>query len=752
MSFRGLNLHQADFESMNVDLMEIDWDSLQTMCEESGDTSGEHFKELITLTVLQLAMKHCPEKKQRKKSSPIESLKRRRRKLRTRIAAIYALGKDCPQIVDLELELTSLEMKIKQVIEENLDKQEHRAINTIKSSPRFFFSYAKRLSKTQSNIAPLKRQDGTLTTDSKEKADLLQAQYCQAFSDPESGDLERSLEWVEGSTAVLEDFDFSPEDITAALSELDPSSAGPDGDIPARILTACKGSLNVPLFLLWEKSFEEGRTPTSLKTQYITPIFKRGDKTLAINYRPVSLTSNLLKTFERVVRNKLVEHLEENNLIPDSQHGFRKKRGCLTQLLNHMDNIFSELNSGNEVDVVYLDYSKAFDKVNHKILLAKLEKLGIRGKVLAWITDFLSNRHQTVMVEGKKSGFEAVKSGVPQGTVLGPILFIIYVADLQNRVLHCKTGTFADDTKLQKNILSEESGTELQEDLERVVEWSAINSMVLHEDKFEVVHYELNKTLLLRQLPFNSELRLYETPAGNTISPTDKVRDLGVMLSNNCSWTPHITRITSEARRMAAWALRAFKDRSVDTMLTLYKSLIRCKLEYCCPLWSPYLIGDIQTLESVQRQFTRRIEDLAQLSYWERLKKLNLMSLQRRRERYTIIQVWKICNGISPNSTNIRFYHHQRLGIKAEVPPLQTGAQKSISTKYFNSFGVRATRLWNTLPKEVNTAETLESFKVSLGRWLDRYPDTPPVKGYRTQNGNSILEWVVEIRVTGGYL
>ena len=608
MNFRGLNLYKADFELMNEDLSEVEWDNLQTMCEESGDTTGEKFKELIVLTVLQLAIKHSPKKSQRRKNNLVEPLKRRRRKLKSRIAAKASKDSATGQ---LEEELVALDDKIRQVLDSNIERREQKAIDTIKSSPRFFFSYAKRLSKAKSNIAPLKRKDGVLTTDNKEKADLLQAQYCGAFSDPNDGDLAKSLSWVEKSEVVLDDFDFSPEDIKAALAELDPSSAGPDGDIPAKILTACRNTLCVPLFLLWEKSFEDGRTPDSLKIQFITPIFKRGDKTLAINYRPVSLTSNLLKTFERVMRNKLVDHLEENNLLPDSQHGFRKRRGCLTQLLNHMDNIFNELNSGNEVDVVYLDYSKAFDKVNHSILLAKLEKLGIGGKILAWIKDFLSDRYQTVVVEGKKSSFEIVRSGVPQGTVLGPILFIIYVADLQNRVLHCDTGTFADDTKLQKRIVSEESGTELQEDLERVVEWSAANSMVLHEDKFEVVHYELNKTSFLRELPFHNELRLYVTPAGNYINPIKHVRDLGIMLSDDCSWTPHVMKISSEARRMAAWTLRAFKDRSVNTMLTLFKSLVRCKLEYCSPLWSPYLIGDIQALESVQRRFTRRIDDMA---------------------------------------------------------------------------------------------------------------------------------------------
>ena len=129
---------------------------------------------------------------------------------------------------------------------------------------------------------------------------------------------------------------------------------------------------------------------------------------------------------------------------------------------------------------------------------------------------------------------------------------------------------------------------------------------------------------------------------------------------------------------------------------------------------------------------------------------LRLMSLQRRRERYTIIQMWKTHNGAAPNSTNTRFYHHQRLGIRAEVPTLYSGAQKSFSTKYFHSFTVRAARLWNTLPKEVNTAVTLDTFKVLLGRWLDHFPDNPPVKGYSTRNSNSIMDWVLEVRAKGG--
>ena len=399
------------------------------------------------------------------------------------------------------------------------------------------------------------------------------------------------------------------------------------------------------------------------------------------------------------------------------------------------------MNEGNEVDVIYLDFSKAFDKVDHNILLAKLRCYGVTGKVYDWIESFLRGRKQAVVVDGKKSQFVDVESSVPQGTVLGPVFFIIYAMDMISNARNSKPLTFADDTKLIKAICTMLCKILLEEDLSSIIQWSIANNMLLHEDKFVVINYCLNSSLLLRNLPFTAETRQYLTTEGNIMECSPYTRDLGVYVSNDCSWTYHISLIASDAHKMAGWVLGAFRDRSTTTMLTLYKSLIRSKVEYCCPLWNPSKIKDIQTLENVQKEFTKRISGLKEIDYWERLKRLKLLSLQRRRERYSIIQVWKIKNGLAPNSIGMTFYESARLGTKVRIPPFNFRAQMSFSTAYDDSFGVKAARLWNILPKRVNTDTTLESFKISLGDFMLNFPDKPPVVGYTPPNSNSLLDW-----------
>ena len=265
--------------------------------------------------------------------------------------------------------------------------------------------------------------------------------------------------------------------------------------------------------------------------------------------------------------------------------------------------------------------------------------------------------------------------------------------------------------------------------------------MALHDEKFELLCHSVHKPNIISELPFHKQYLQYTTKKGVEINPQPVVKDLGVLVTADISWTPHINSIAESARRMAAWTLSVFRDRSESTMLTLYKSMIRSRLEYNSPLWNPSNIADIQTLENIQRSFTSKIDQCQNLNYHDRLVKLKLMSLQRRRERYIIIHMYKVLQSISPNDTNIQFIFSDRRGIQAVIPPLHRQASRRAQQKYDSSFSVLGPKLWNLLPKSTTLQPTLVSFKSSLQKFLDATPDKPPVSGYVTANSNSLLHW-----------
>ena len=493
-SFFNLNLQKADLEGINGKLTKVDWKELSELCQPDED--GSLFAELIRLTVLQVCYIHAPIKeaqkldKRPKVSRTRRILHRKRRKLKGRLNCIKNSNPTSQSIVKLENDLSLLTYEIQASISNELTQRELKAVESVKKNPKYFFSYAKRFSKLKSNIGPLRNKDtGLLHYNPQQMADMLQTQYSSVFSDPNNPEKRNTMADSPQSSDNISTIDFDEEDIIGAIDEINADSATSEGEIPARILKACKKPLAKALLILWRSSFDTGAIPLTYKEQFITPVYKKGNKTDPANYRPISLTSHVIKIFERIVRKNLVEYLEKNNLFSSKQHGFRKGRSCLTQLLQHMDYLLENFLDNSETDVIYLDYAKAFDKVDHSILLNKIKAYGISGKLYEWIKQFLCGRTQTVVVDGKKSMSMPVISGVPQGTVLGPILFLLYVNDMDMNIKHSKINSFADDTRISKRISTMDDCSLLQEDLEYVIEWSKENNMMLHEDKFELLSY-----------------------------------------------------------------------------------------------------------------------------------------------------------------------------------------------------------------------------------------------------------------------
>ena len=265
--------------------------------------------------------------------------------------------------------------------------------------------------------------------------------------------------------------------------------------------------------------------------------------------------------------------------------------------------------------------------------------------------------------------------------------------------------------------------------------------MKLHEDKFELISHKHRQSNTMSELPFVSQLQTYTVSSGDTLLPVHQLRDLGINVSSDLTWSYHISTIVCKARSVAAWVLSVFKTRDRTTMLTLYKSLVRSLLEYCCPLWNPNKISDIQQLESVQRTFTSRICGLQDKNYWERLQDLQMMSLQRRRERYIIIHMWKTLHGSCPNDLGVEFSPPSRQGIRAKVPILSSASTQRHQTLYDASFAVHGPRLWNVIPSNLTVESRFQQFKDELTTFILTAPDTPPVPGYTGVNKNSLLDW-----------
>ena len=487
-----------------------------------------------------------------------------------------------------------------------------------------------------------------------------------------------------------------------------------------------------------EGSLDCGVIPAETLLVIICPIHKGGSRSLPKQYRPVALTSHLIKVFERVLREALVAHIELNDLLPNGQHGSRATRSTLTQLLSHWDVILAGLEEGGGVDSVYLDFSKAFDKVETGVLLHKLRDSKVLGKVGVWLGRFLDSscRQQAVAVEGRLSGLSPVISGVPQGTVLGPVLFLLHISCIAREVSPgTNVSSYVDDTRVTRSISSPAADSvTLQKDLEAIYRWALDVNMIFNGDKFELLRFWPGK--------MTKPDIAYIDPEGTKIDEKAHLRDLGVEISSDLSFSIHIENTAAGASRMVGWVMRTFRRRSIGLMLSLWKSLIQSKLDYCSQLWSPTDQASISKLEGVAKSFTARVSGLEGLDYWDRLAKLGMYSQERRRERYQIIFIWKLSQGLV-GGYSLQFQQSDRRGTTVLVPPMATGSPAAVRRAKEASLQVKGARLFNLVPQALRGMKgvTVDTFKAGLDSWLSGIPDQPTITGrQRAAKSNSLID------------
>ena len=423
-------------------------------------------------------------------------------------------------------------------------------------------------------------------------AEILSAQYKSVFTIPSAENpMDTSLP---PNADLFTDINLKKEDLITAIQSIPTYSApGPDGITPL-FLKDYADEIAPALCLLWRKSLDTNEMPDNINLAYITPIFKGGEKSKPANYRPVALTNHITKIFEKILKQEMVIHLSKHQYLNNTQHGFRTGRSTLTNLIEYYESILLLLQYHQAVDSIYLDYSKAFDKCDHNIILSKLHTLGIRGKINSWISGFLKNRQQQVVIKGFKSTPVWCISGVPQGSVLGPLLFLILMYDINEGINNSMLSSFADDTKIWKGITNNSQETQLQNDLDLIYIWAQQNNMQFNSDKFQAIRFaEVFKP------------SYYSNDSGQVIDHLSKIKDLGIYISQDLKFDYHIEHIANKGRQLGGWILRTFITRNPTVILTLLKQLIHPTIEYCCILWNPTDQQHINLLESIQRHHTK---------------------------------------------------------------------------------------------------------------------------------------------------
>ena len=600
--------------------------------------------------------------------------------------------------------------KVKSLLRKEKRSFERSIAKEGKLKPKLFWSHARRKLKTKVGVAPLLaniNDKNSLVFDDKEKANILQQQFCSVFTKESLDDIPpfntRSWKKIK-STAI------SVQSVEEKLKNLNTNkSFGPD-EIHPKLIYELAEILSEPLTILLNSSLRSGKIPKEWKSATIAAVFKKGSRSIPGNYRPISLTCVLCRIMESFLKDAIMKHLLENNLLSPRQYGFINGRSTVTQLLSYLDSCATKIAKGEVVDVVYLDFQKAFDTVPHARLIKKLEAYGIDGEMLSWITEYLKNRTQVVTINGESSTIGDVISGIPQGTVLGPLLFVIYINDILDNI-NSDGLLFADDTKIFRSITCKEDSQTLQDDIDELEKWSDLWLLKFHPDKCHL--------LTLGKFENIVYCHRYKV-GGKEIEHVFDEKDLGVVMDSELAFADHITEKVKKANSIVGIIRRSFSCLDKVTFVKLFTAFVRHHLEYGQAVWSPHLRKYIDMIESVQIRATKLVDGFGKLTYSERLKQLQLPTLAFRRLRGDMIETYKHFHSYDHDTlpTSFRPRNRPSRSHKYQIHPIKPrDGERGI---HKNSFYCRIVDLWNNLPSSVVEAPTLNAFKNKLDEhWKD---------------------------------
>jgi len=692
--------NKAHYENIRISLVALDWDHI--LSGKSVNDQWMIFSDILT----ELVCKFVPSR-----NFTLGSYRRKRPawtndKAITKIKkkkAVFERYKQTREWKDY-LEYAKARNAAKAETRRAIREYEREVAKQAKKNPKAFFRYVNGKLKNQSGFPNLKDVNGKEICSDLEKAEAFNAFFSGVFTREDATNVP-CVDHQSYTAELLTTIDIEESQVLNLLKKLQPDkSPGSDGIHP-HVLKECAAELTKPLSIIFRSSLCEGQLPQSWKEANVTPIYKKGSRSSVGNYRPVSLTSVCCKVLEKLVRNALLSHMIDNGLLSDYQHGFVHGRSCTTQLLRVIDKWTEILDQGGAVDAVYLDFAKAFDTVPHMRLMTKLERYGVSGKLLEWIRQFLIGRKQRVGVAGSFSEWTMVLSGVPQGSVLGPVLFLCYINDMPEMITSM-IYMYADDTKLFRRIDDDCDRAALQKDLDHLSTWSEQWQLRFNVDKCNIMH-----------IGGSRNLKASYTMGSTTLQATNEEKDLGIWIDSSVKPSNHVAHAVTKANQMLGLIRRTFTYMDCELMKQLFTNVVRPHLEYGNVVWHPFLKQDIELLEGVQHRATRMVPGLAKFPYAERLRKMDLPSLAYRRTRGDAIEVYKYLHNIYRDDCSDLLPLHESSSLTTRGHSLKLAKRSSRTQLRQNFFSNRVVNMWNDLPQEVVMAPTVNCFK---GRF-DRY-------------------------------
>ena len=488
---------------------------------------------------------------------------------------------------------------------------------------------------------------------------------------------------------------ITTEGVDKLLCGLSSNKASSPDQISPRVLKELHHEISPILCKIFKFSLSTGIVPHDWKTATIAPVYKKGPKSKPSNYRPISLTCIVSKLMEHIIVSNMMDFYDKNNILSPLQHGFRSKRSCETQLVSFTQEVFDSLDKGHQTDVIVMDFSKAFDKVDHHKLIHKLLSYGINTETSNWIRSFLQNRSQRVAIEGHLSRELPVLSGVPQGSVIGPCLFLSYINDLPESI-KSKARLFADDTIVYLTISSQNDAQKLQSDLHKLEIWERDWSMEFNPDKCEVLRITRKKH------PVIHSYTLHNIP----LKPTDSAKYLGVNISKDLNWNQHINNITAKASNSLRFIKRNIKTSNKKVKEAAYTTYVRPQVEYCSVVWHPWQKHLGHKVEIVQRAAARYVCNNYDFSssVTNMLRELQWKTLYQRRIHNSLIFLYKIQH-------QLVFVEHNHL---VHTRNLNFLIPQSRTQFHQNSFFPRTIRSWNSLSGHIKSSPSLYIFSERL--------------------------------------